>query len=265
MILALPLEEIKPTLESLSPVASPQLIIVDTAPVKQAVKSWIEEIMPEKISYVGLTPAINPLYLSSRIHGIEEAREDLFESGVMGVVTTPDTHPEAVKLVADLVRILGSEPMFSDEFELDGLMAAVHILPQIISSSLASTTIDSPGWREKRKLTGTYYLESTQAISEFIDYPGLVQSMLHNRENTIRVLDQLIQHINELRTQLNDEDTDAIVESIENAYQSRQIWLKQRMSGDWLGVEGITSVDYPTPKSLFSRIKEITNLGGDKK
>jgi prephenate dehydrogenase len=246
----------------MAPSVAEQMILVDTAPVKRVVKQWVEEILPASTSYIGLIPAVNPAYIQTPLHGIEEARKDLFQSGVMGVVTTPNTHPQAVKLVTDLVRIMGAEPMFSDEYEIDGLMAAIHILPQVLSWSLAIATINSPGWREKRKLTGTYFTQTTQAVGELSDFPGLAQSMLNNRENTMRVLDECMAIIGELKQQLAADDIDGLVESVQAGYQDRETWWKERMSGNWLGVEGITSVEYPTPKSLISRIKEITKVGG---
>ena len=71
------------------------------------------------------------------------------------------TPSEAIKLAADLSQLLGAEHLFIDPVELDSMMSATHLLPQLMAAALLNATVDQPGWREARMLTGRPFAEAT--------------------------------------------------------------------------------------------------------
>ncbi len=119
--------------------------------MKEEVAIWAKEILPAGRHYVGLTPVLNPAYLQEHKSGVEAARADLFRGGLMAIVVPPQTASEAVKLAADLTRLLGAAPLFADPMEVDGFMAATHILPQLLAVVMLNVTVDQPGWEDSVK------------------------------------------------------------------------------------------------------------------
>ena len=63
VILALPIHELRDTLKTISRSLNPDAIVMETAPVKSGVISWIKEFLPASCIYIGLTPALNPAVL----------------------------------------------------------------------------------------------------------------------------------------------------------------------------------------------------------
>ncbi len=252
VLLALPIDQIQETLEAVRNDLKQGAVVMDTSPVKQVVASWANELLPSGRFYVGLTPVLNPVYLHDIDSGAEAARPDLFWDGLVGIVSQPGTPSEAIKLAADLTRLLGASPLFADPLEMDGLIAATHILPQLLAAGLLNATIGQPGWQEGRKVAGRSYAEVTAPIMYATEPKTLTTEAMLNRENVIRVLDSAVASINAIRNDLSNGDLETLEERVNRARQGRQAWLKGRLAANW-AAEEIASVEAPTASELFSR------------
>ena len=252
VLLALPVDQIKDTLEVMKEDLKEGVVVMDTGPVKQVIAAWVSEILPPERYYVGLTPVLNPVYLHDIDSGLEAARPDLFRDGLMGIVSPPGTPSEAIKLAADLTRLLGATPLFADPLEMDGLVAATHILPQLIAAGLLNATVDQPGWQEGRKIAGRSYADVSAPIMYPTEPKTLTTAAMLNKENVVRVIDSAIASLNAMRNDLLNEDDQALEERLVRAREGRQVWLQGRMVADW-ATEETTTVEAPTASELFGR------------
>lgn len=255
VLLSLPTDQIEQTLRVIAPELREDAVVMDTAPVKEIVAAWTDELLPEKRHYVGLTPVINPAYLHGFDSGLEAAHTDLFKNGMLAIVAPTRTASEAIKLSADLARMLGAEPFFADPVEIDGLMAATHTLPELLSAALLNATIDQPGWREGRKVAGRVYAEVTTPTMHLNDPKTLSRAALLNRENVMRTIDSLIAALYAMRTDIEREEGDVLEERLERARAGRSLWWNQRQAANWLGEEMSTSMrEVPTGSDIFGRM-----------
>ena len=230
LLLALPTDEMRPVMEDLLPLMKPDAILLDTAVGKEQVAAWAAELLPEGRHYVGLTPVINPEYLLSTDSGIESARADLFHNGIVAITTPPDTNSKAIKFAADLTQLLGAEVLFADMLEVDSVMTATHVVPQLLAAALLDATVDQPNWREASKMAGRAYAEVSGPI-EHLGLPGtLAASAMQNREHVLRVLNSVIASIKTLRDDIAAEDADTLNERLDHAYQGRNQWWRDRHS-----------------------------------
>jgi prephenate dehydrogenase len=253
VLLALPMDQIRHTLEVIALDLKEGAVVMDTGPVKEVVAGWVDELLPKERFYVGLTPVLNPLYLHSTDSGIEAAHSDLFRNGLMGIVSPQGTPSEAIKLAADLTRLLGASPFFADPLEMDGLMAGMHVVPQLLAAALLNATVDQPGWREARKIAGRAYAEATCPITYPSGAETLHQSALLNRENVLRKLDGVIAALQAIRNDLYTEDGTALEERLKRARKGREDWWKQRQAANWVGEE-IPSTEMPRASDAFGRL-----------
>lgn len=164
VLLSLPVDQIYEVMKQIGPEMRAGAVLMDTAPIKSKIAEWAKELLPEERSYVGLTPVINPNYLHTDESGIDAAHADLFHNSLIAISTPPKSNSKAIKLAADLVRLIGAAPLFADLMEIDGLMTAAHIVPQVMGAALINATVDQPGWREARKLAGRAYAEVSGPI-----------------------------------------------------------------------------------------------------
>jgi prephenate dehydrogenase len=262
IILAIPLDQIQETLQLIAQDLKDDVVIMDTAPVKGEVFKWIKQLLPPQRYYVGLVPVINPAYLDTFSSGIEAARADLFKDGLIAILTAQDVPSEAIKLAVDFSHLLGAEHMFIDPVELDSMMAAVHILPQLIAAALLNTTVDQPGWQDTRKLTGRPYAAVTSALGQSGEVSSLSYQTTSTQEHLLRWMDALMEYLSALRQQIASGEVEKLQKDLERAGEKHVKWRKERTAANWAGNEAAPIVEMPSARQVFSR---MFTFGGGRK
>lgn len=234
VIMALPADEIRDTMEVIAPDLKPGVVLLDTSPLKVAVMQWAKELLPGEDRYfASLTPSLNPDYILDTGQGIENAHADLFKNSLMLITTLPGIDESAISLATNLTDILGATPLFADALEIDGLNASINGLPRLVSAALINTTVDQPGWREARKLAGHAYAQVTELALYPEESKVLGQAALFNAENSVRMLDLMITELQKLRDTIAAQDAAALQQQLEHARDERELWMKQRLAANW--------------------------------
>ncbi len=242
VILALPLNELRATLDAIKEDLRPGCVIVDTADVKAPVMQWAAELLPPTVHFVGG----HPIVLADRLDA-DGARADLFTGKNFCLTADAKTDDSGVRLAADLVEALGAKPYFMDAEEHDGLVAAVSHLPALLATSLLSVTTGSPGWRDLRKLAGNHFFAGTVLVTD--TGKEAIAGPFANREQVIPWLDREIAELTRIREHLVQGQEEALAEQVDDGLEASHNWLKVAMAG----TEEPTSPapDVPTMGSTF--------------
>jgi prephenate dehydrogenase len=262
VVLALPLDQIQETIKFIGADLQEEAVVMDTAPVKSEVIQWAKQLLPPRRYYVGLTPVINPIYLETPGSGVDAAHADLFKNGLMAILSPQGVPSEAIKLATDFSHLLGAEHLFMDPMELDSMMAATHILPQLIAATMLNTTVGQPGWYEARKLAGRPYAAITGAASQFGDANALTTQAIASNEHLVRWIDSFMSNLYLLRQQLAEKETERLSEQLANAREGREKWLMERSRANWAATEAAPNVNLPSAKDVFAR---MFTFGGGRK
>ena len=254
VILAVPLDQVQDALKAVAQDLRPDVVVMDMAPVKETAMTWAKELLPAHTHYIGMVPVINPSYLQTHEGSTEAAHADLFQNGLMAIVSGRGTPSEAIKLAADLSQLLGAEHLFIDPVELDSMMSATHLLPQLMAAALLNATVDQPGWREARMLTGRPFAEAAGPAVLFDQNAALVQAALGAREHVLRNLDNLIENLNDLRHDIRSQDAASLTLRLEKARKGHERWWRERNTGNWGAVETAPKVELPSVKDIFGRM-----------
>jgi prephenate dehydrogenase len=254
VLLSIPVDQMRETLEFIAPDLKEGSVVLDTAPVKGSVVLSAGELIPDNRHYVGLVPVINPKYLHETTAGLEAAHADLFQDGLLAIVAPPGAASEAVKLAADLAKLVGATPMFFDGVELDSLMAATHLLPLLVSAAVSGSTVDQPGWIEARKVAGRAYAEVTSPLQHLRSPEGLASAVIDDRANALRVLDGVIAELQDVRDEIDREDRAALVARIQQSRAGRELWWKQRSQANWAAEELQSATEIPSSSTIFGRM-----------
>lgn len=196
VVLALPAEGLRDTLEAMAADLKPGCLVTDTATVKGAVLHWAEEWLPPQVAFVGGDPVIQ-----SPGQGLDDARADLFQGRLYCLTPGVNVPPAAVQQAADLVRLLGAEPYFLDAEEHDGLRAAVEHLPALLTALLLREVAHSPAPREMKRLRGQLLSQASALMSgEATTYRSLclanasaISYWLRAMRRGLRELEQLVE------------------------------------------------------------------------
>jgi prephenate dehydrogenase len=251
VILALPVDEVEETLKLIAGELHPGAVVMNTSPVRTAIDQWAKEIMLKDRYFISITPTLNPAYLPAQASGVEAAKADLFKNGLMIITTPSGTHPDAIKMASDLATLLGAKAYYADAVEADGLLAAAHFLPELISAALLNAVIDQPGWREIRKLAGQPFYEVTNPIMNLDENKNLGLGAILNQVNVIRMLDQMILSLQAIRDAIARQDNASLSKLITHALEGRMKWWHERQQGYW--DDGSTGAA-PAAGNMFGRL-----------
>jgi prephenate dehydrogenase len=162
---------------------------------------------------------------------------------------------EAIKLTLDLARLLEAEHLFLDEVESDSHMAALNLLPQLVSAALLNMTVGKPGWEEGKKLAGRPYAQATAILNAMDGPQALATSALNDQADVTRVLDDLIAQLTSIRKLVIDQDESRLVDYLHNASSNQARWLADRSQGDWANREIARALgETPRPAGLAVRL-----------
>ncbi len=229
VILATPIGGVEETLRVIGPVLRPGCVVLDTTTVKRPVLTWAEKYLPEGVHFVGGDPILGTT--SDGRGGLEAARADLFQGGVFCVVPAPGSHESAIRLISELVQILGAKPLFLDAAEHDGLIAAVDHLPALLALALTEMVVGQPVWRELRKMAGPAFEAGSSLVSaDIMGYSGACSA---NQDNILRWLDALTDALNSIRRTLAEGQAEDLARRFYDAQVERQKWLADRSAGQW--------------------------------
>lgn len=260
VLMALPTDQMHTMMEQIGPLMKSGAVLMDTALSKEKVAHWAAELLPEGCGYVGLTPVINPAYLMSASSGIRSARADLFQNGMIAISSPLHTDPKAIKLAGDLTRLLGASLLFADMLEVDSLMAATHIVPQLMAAALLNATVDQPNWRDAGQMAGRAYAEVSGPIRH-LGQPGtLAATAIQNRENVLRVLNSVIASLETLRDDITAEQADTLTKRLERAREGRDLWWHDR----YPEVDRKEDPIYDRPSVASSLFGNLLRTGGRK-
>ncbi len=260
VVLACPVDEIRSTLEIIAPELKPGAVVMDTSPVKVKVMEWVKELFPPERYFISMTPTLNPDCLELPLSGPEGGRADLFQNSLMVITNPPDTPSEALQLAADLAVLLGATPYYADAWEVDGLLAALNLLPRLLATALTNAVTGQPGWQEGRKLASKAFASATHPVQELDEVKLFGQAALLNRDNTLRVLANLVTELESLQVALVDQNEEALAKTLGRARDSHLEWWAQRKLANWNTPQRTEPL--PTSGEVLSR---LIGLGKRKK
>jgi prephenate dehydrogenase len=233
VFLAIPVDQIRVTLEQIAPDLKSGAVVLDTSPVQSAITNWAVELLPEDRHYVSFVPTLNPAYLLEIGSGIDLAHTDLFKNGLVFISSPAGTDPDAIRLASDLSALVGAHTMFADPMETDGLSTSTHLVPRLASAAILNALIDQPGWTEGRKLAGRVFALMTEPVLHMDETKVLGKAAILNRDHVVRVINDMMLSLRDLRDAVAEEDEETLEQLLKHAQKGREEWWQQRQTANW--------------------------------
>ena len=185
VILATPVMAIRDLMELIGPHLCDGCVVTDTGNTKQAVMDWAAQYLPATVSFIGGDPLV-----MRGSPGTENAQPDLFQDAMYCLIPDQRAHPDAVRLVTDMVKDLGGRPYYIDAVEHDSYAAAVNHLPVAVVTALVSTLSQSAGWRDISKQAASPFQDVTALVS--VDPLDNLDACIANKDALLHWMDQYI-------------------------------------------------------------------------
>jgi len=251
VLLCIPLDQVEETLRLIGQDLREDAVVMNFSPQKSAAYEWFKKHVPAGRHYIGLVPAVNPMFIEQIEAGISAARVDLFEGATIGISAPSGTSSEAIKLATDLIQLLGGQALFLDMLEADGMELTAHILPQVISVAMLNATVGQPGWTEARRFAGRPFILTSAALGTD-PLESIAQALLANSLGAASVLENAIGALSHIRTAILNGDQYDLQKRLELAFFDREKWMHERMSAEWEGPAQKSEV--PKSGDLLKRI-----------
>lgn len=201
-------------LRQLNGIISPDCIITDVGSVKTDIHQEVTALHMEK-NFIGGHPMAG-----SEKTGILNASEYLLENAYYIITPTVASTPEAVTAFTELVASLGAIPMVLDYELHDYATAAISHLPHMIAYSLVNLV---------RQLDDENETMKTIAAGGFKDITRIASSSpvmwenicISNRTQIVRLIDSYTKILNQMRTDIVEENNHALLDSFSAAKDYR--------------------------------------------
>ncbi len=226
VILAIPADETKSTLELIGHDLRDTAVVLDCCPVKSAAAGWARQYMSKPENFVGIWPGVAPKYLSEAQAGAKSAHADLFKGAAMYICPDSKTSETVVNLTSGLAKMFEMECSFTDPAELDGILAADWHLPVVMGYSLVGCLSGRSGWADGKKACGKEFRSAAAPLYSVIDREEAGTALMNNRENNIRVINEYMAELKKLRDLLQAKDTNGLRTYMEDTGKSIDQWLK---------------------------------------
>ena len=245
-------DQMRDYMELLAPNMSSGSVVVDTSPFKSATASWVDEVLPENCSYVGIVPSVSFETLMTPVSQEVEPSADMFRGGLLGVILPPRAPEEALNAALNLAQIMDAKPFFIEAGESDAAQAAAEWIPALAGTALFQVASKDPGWRNVQRLAGRGFANATALCSQ-VSPETLSGNLNIGRDFVIAKLDALVERLQLLRDHLAEENGKTLLEELTEANEAHLNWLRARHRRQWDG-DDIDSVDITRATMLGSFI-----------
>ncbi|MGB2696054.1 MAG: prephenate dehydrogenase/arogenate dehydrogenase family protein [Dehalococcoidia bacterium] len=221
VFIATPISAVRAVLEEIAPALADGAIVTDAASTKRDVLRWADELLPERVQFVGGHPIAG-----KEESGIEVADAALFEQRPWAIVPSRRASEQSVLTIERLVQVVGATPVSIDAEEHDSYLAAVSHLPLFASIALFSLARESQAWPDLAVLAGPGFGGATRLAST---NPALSHDItLTNRDNVVHWLDRYIDELRRLRALVADEAAiEELIKTLATAQTERDRFVSQ--------------------------------------
>jgi len=267
IFISMPYSVMRDVFSGIGPVLKRGAVVVDLSLLKLPSIEWASQYFPKtddgqpQAFLVGVTPIINPTYLTDPRTDIEAAQPDLFEQGTLILAPSASCPPDAVRLVTDLAGLLDVKVHFMDPAEHDGLIASTEELPLLLQIAFFRALSGAPGWDDLKRLTNPAFLLATYRLdTDSAEDFGL--SVEQNRANNVRVLESIVETLNEMIDVLRTGDQLIASELFSDSAARYARWQNDRGRNKWVDEGELARPEMPR---LFGGLPGLLSSNRGKK
>jgi prephenate dehydrogenase len=254
VILATPVEILLDQLEKIAPYLEQGTVVTDVGSTKMCIMEKARKVIPEGAFFVGGHPVAG-----SEKTGVEAADPLLFSERVYAICPNPDTPPEALLQVIDLVEDLMALPVTIEPEEHDRIMATVSHVPQLVAIALMHAALEEDATHGLLDMVaGRGFLDLTRiAASDFPIWQGILET---NKESILKSLDRFEKSLTLLRDALNSKNVAPLWEQVSQHRRRMSLESLPRMrKPDIRGL--IDRYDKQIMRAMGNRMQLVRKMG----
>ncbi|MBQ2744673.1 MAG: prephenate dehydrogenase [Lachnospiraceae bacterium] len=210
-------------LKLLKDIIKPNCIVTDVGSVKTNIHEAVKTLNMEA-NFIGGHPMAG-----SEKTGYENATDRLVENAFYPITPTPLTNPDKLNEYKAIVESIGAIPVVMNYAEHDYTVAGISHLPHIIASELVNLVKSSDSEKGFMKLLAAGGFKDITRIAS--SSPEMWEQIcMTNTDNLIKLLDDYINMLNEVKVRLQGKDNSFINNMFAESRQYRNQFSKNTTS-----------------------------------
>jgi prephenate dehydrogenase len=216
VFLAPPVGQMSAICAQIAPVVAQGALITDAGSTKAQIVAECEPLFAGRAHFIGG----HPMAGSEKV-GPLAARDDLFHAATWILTPTPRTDALALETLQKMVAGFGAKPLLMDAQVHDDLLAVTSHLPHLTAAALTQVFRGASTKNEvASQLVAGGWRDSTRVAA---GSPEMWRDIcLANRGAILGALEDLSLELNHLRLALNEENSDSLLDWLQNAAIERR-------------------------------------------
>jgi len=231
VVLAIPVSQVILMLEMVQPHLRDEAVIVNFSGWPGLMGEKASTILQSKNFWCSITPTLNPDLFESQIHFQPDAT--LFENSLMLVSLAEDAPPAVVKIIDDLITLLGGKEYLVDPYEVDGFMTVAQLMPRLLSAAGLQTACGQPGWVDARRMAGLDFKEISTPLLNWLDEDNPGDYLSLTKSHAVRMLRDIQKVLKWYEEKINRGKSDDLNDLYHQLSVSFGDWLSRRRNNDW--------------------------------
>jgi len=214
VVLATPVLTIERQIANLHPFMKTGAVITDMGSVKRNILQAMEQLPPHIGAVAG-----HPM-CGKETPGLQSSDPDLFRGKAWVLVRTNQTHPEALKLIEEMVTVVGAKPLLMDADDHDLIAACVSHLPYLLAATLVAvaeeTALEKPNvWN----LASSGFRDTSRVAGG--DLTMMMDILAANRDSVIQMLETAQRIMQAFTRSMVDNDEAGLREALSHVQDRR--------------------------------------------
>ena len=203
----------------------PGSIVTDVGSVKKVLVDELRQMLHDHGTYfIGGHPMAG-----SEKFGLDFAHADLYTGKIVFLTPTPDDELEAINLVIEFWREIGSIPIELNAARHDQVVAYASDMPHLMSALIAKATLGHDEADAHGIACASGFRDITRVASGNVDMWREIT--MQNRVAILDALDDCQTELANLRQSIADGDEGQVAEFLETAKRCRDDWLEGSARG----------------------------------
>ncbi len=217
IVLCTPVGSLVDRVREMIPFLQPGCLITDAGSVKGSLVREIDALMPDTVYYVGAHPIAG-----GEKSGLEAAKPDLLTGAKCIITPTANTRADALKRITGFWAGVGMQTLEMDPDEHDVILGALSHLPHVVAYALMNTVakVKTEKHEDILSLSGGGLKDITRIASS--DPVMWRDICLKNKEPVVKLIDQFQDTLDNIKTQIEQGQADALQETFANANGYRE-------------------------------------------
>lgn len=218
VFLCTPVLQMLPMAETVLPAMKPGAVLTDVGSTKGWFIKKIRSLLPPHIHYIGGHPMAG-----RERSGMEAAQADLFRDKWFIFTPLPDTPPDLMQRLRQLIQLTGAKTAELDERTHDQVTAVISHVPHVVAAGLVQLLRKQSDPALTARFIGGGFRDTTRIASSDADMWADI--CMTNGENIAAELDATVKLLGNVATMIRAGDRQGVHEYFTQAKQLRDALL----------------------------------------